>query len=133
MSTKFYLSPGVDSPLAELFPFVETYVKLTGIHVGIRGGGWAFLLRLYPAIGLGTLQDWKREFNTPYASIVDGAGVRIPASQMIEFIEKGSRLVTDPSRPLFRTQARTHTYEEILNHPDGYDTITSLAKYYNFG
>lgn len=35
------------------------------LHIGKSSGGWAFSLRIYPDLGIKTIDDWKTKWNDP--------------------------------------------------------------------
>ena len=69
------------------------YLKAPGdvlLHIGKSSSGWCFSLRVYPVLGIKTLNDWKFIFCDPYALIEDEYGRFLTPSEMLNVINNRS-------------------------------------------
>lgn len=66
------------------------YLKSPGdllLHIGKSSGGWCFSLRVYPILGINTLDDWKSIFCDQHVLIEDEYGRFLTPAEMVNWIE----------------------------------------------
>jgi len=90
MGTNFYLKqPEVACPTCGHHEPVDS------LHIGKSSAGWVFSLRIYPDLGISSLEDWKARFGQ--GQICDEYGSQISVEKMLETITERS-WPRDPSK-----------------------------------
>ena len=81
------------------------------LHIGKSSYGWVFSLRIDPADGIKTLDDWRLAWSQPGAYIEDEYGDKVS-------IDKLESIITDRTHPV---SLRRHTIDgrHCVGHGDG--------------
>lgn len=91
MGTNYYLHGG---------PACESCGHRDGelLHIGKSSAGWAFGLHVLPEEGLSSLEDWRRAWGAPGATIEDEYGSTVTPEQMLGVITQrtGRGIPHDP-------------------------------------
>lgn len=60
------------------------YLEEDDLRIGKSSGGWCFALRVYPKMGINTLEDWKRAWSGK--NIVNEYGEYFTEKEMLKII-----------------------------------------------
>lgn len=59
-----------------------------GLHIGKHSGGWEFLFRAHPELGLVSTESWRRFLDHPWVTIVAEYGVETSADEFWEGVHR---------------------------------------------
>lgn len=95
MGTNYYARPkrAWDDDIATERPATDAY---PAIHLGKHSGGWEFLFRAHPDLGLTTVTDLERFLRHPWVMIEDENGVEYSVDEFLQMATTRSTSDQDP-------------------------------------